>query len=508
MRTLYIVLCFLPLALSFRRDFRRWILWGRPVRRTGEFHQRRAARLSATVAGLGPSFVKLAQVFAARADLIPEPYLGALGSLLDQVPPAPWAAVEAELRASYGRDPDEIFDGLQRAPLAAGSLGQVHRARVGGEDIVVKVLRPDVERIVARDLASALHIARVVERHWPNPHVRGFRSAVEEFQRRVGDEMDFRLEAEHAREIGASLANDRRVIVPRVHHEFTRQRVMVMEYVEGTRVDHAAPLLAAGRIPPDEVVRTVMELYIRMMLMDGLFHADPHPGNLLVREDGRVVLLDFGMCVRVPAETRALLVRTVMAAIRKDADAVADGFHGLGIVSDGADPAEIRRLTRLLLDLAYSGAAPQEAARVLADEVVRTLYDWPIVLTGEMVYFARAAALIEGLGARFVPGFNSITFATPVVLRHRGAILATLQIGDGRPATPDDWARALGEMVGDATRIVVGAGRELAAVVGTGLAGLLAGARIPSLGAPIDASTDAPRLAAPRTPPRELTGTS
>ena len=481
MRTFIIALRALPLGLSFRRDVRRWLLFGAPLRRTAAFHQRRAARLSATLAALGPTFVKLAQVFAARADLIPEPYLGALGALLDRVPAAPWPAIAAELRRSYGREPRQLFEQLDHEPLAAGSLGQVYRARYDGQDIVVKVLRPGVERVVARDLASARTLIRLVERRWPNPHVRGFRMAVEEFALRVDEEMDFRLEAEHAEEIRASLVNEPGIVVPRVLPAFTRQRVMVMEYVEGTRVDRLAPLIAAGRVDAHRIVQRVMEIYVRMMLMDGLFHADPHPGNLFVREDGALILLDFGMCVRVPVETRARLIRTVMAAIRRDPEAVAEGFDALGIVDPSADPAEIRRLVQLLLDLAFSGVAPQEAARVLAEEVMRTLYDWPIVLTGEMTYFARAAALIEGLGVRYVPDFNAIAFASPIVLRMRHHILRSLQM-DGTPPTPGDWAAALGAIAGQAARVVSSAGRELMTVVGGGLAELVARSTVSTSG--------------------------
>ena len=480
MRTLVIALRALPFALSFRRDVRRWLVGGGPVPRTAAFHARRAERLAAAVAALGPSFVKLAQVFAARADLIPEPYVSALGALLDRVPAAPWAEVAAEIEGSYGRPVDAIFERFDTEPVASGSLGQVYRARYDAQDVAVKVLRPGVAHVVERDLAAAHKIVQMVARRWPNPHVVGFRTTIEEFRRRVPDEMDFRLEADHAREIGGRFADDRKLVIPRVLHELTRQRVMVMEFVEGTRADRLAPLVAAGRVDAAAVVREVLEAYVRMMLMDGLFHADPHPGNLLVTDDGRLVLLDFGMCVRVPAETRTTLVRTVLAAIRKDAAAVADGFHALGIVAPGADPAEIRRLTQLLLDLAFSGAAPQEAARVLAEEVMKTLYDWPIVLTGEMVYFARAAALIEGLGMRYVPGFSPIAFASPIVLRMRGQILAALRGGGAdAPAswggTPD-WAAALGDIAGRAARIISGAGRELATVVGGGLAELLAAA--------------------------------
>ena len=472
MHTLRIALAFLPLALSFRRDFRRWIFWGRPVARTPEFHRRRAQRLTDTVTRLGPSFVKLAQVFASRADLVPEPYVGALGQLLDRVPPAPFPRIAREIERAYGQPHAELFEAFDETPLAAGSLGQVYRARWKGHDVVVKVLRPDIERIVRRDLASARAITAFVERRWPNPHVRGFRMAIEEFERRIGDEMNFVLEAEHAAEIGASFAGDPRVVVPRVWPEMARQHVMVMSYVEGTRVDRIAPLVAAGTVSPEALVRGVMEIYVRMMLMDGLFHADPHPGNLLVADDGRIVLLDFGMCVRVPVETRATLVRTVMAAIRRQPDGVAEGFEALGIVQPGADPAEIRRLVQVLLDLAYSGMAPQDAARVLAEEVMRELYDWPIVLTGEMVYFARAAALIEGMGARYVPDFNAIAFASPIVVRMRHHILATLQMTGG--VSQEDLATTLGALSGQAAKIVATAGRELAALLGLGTAQIMA----------------------------------
>ena len=496
MRTLAIVLRLLPFALSFRRDVRRWLVAGGPVPRTAVFHRRRAARLSAAIATLGPTFVKLAQVFAARADLIPEPYVGELGTLLDRVPPAPWEAVAATITASYGEAPDALFEAFDRTPVASGSLGQVYRARFRDQDVAVKVLRPGIEAVVARDLSAARRIVQVVERRWPNPHVVGFRITVDEFARHIGEEMDFRLEADHAREIGARFAGDRRIVVPRVLHALTRQHVMVMEFVEGTRADRLAPLVAAGRVDAQALVRDVLEAYVRMMLMDGLFHADPHPGNLLVTGDGRLVLLDFGMCVRVPPATRTALVRTVLAAIRRDAAATADGFHALGIVAPGADPAEIRRLTAFLLDLAYSGAAPQDAARVLADEVIRTLYNWPIVLTGEMVYFARAAALIEGMGARYVPGFNAIDFASPVVLRMRGQILAALRGAglDAGVAPQPDWAVLLGTLVGQAARVVAGAGRELAAVVGGGLAELFAA--LPPLGELIADAAPAPASAA------------
>ena len=263
------------------------------------------------IIGLGPTFVKMAQVFAARADLIPEPYLSELGKLIDQVPPLDFDTVAAIIAESYhGNAPgalaeaaarvDEIFEAFERVPVAAASLGQVHRARYKGEVVAVKVLRPGVERAVKADLAAARRILSWVERYWHHPHVQRVRVVLDEFELRIAEEMDFRLEAEHAIEIGANFAGNRDVIVPRIVHELTRQRVLVMEFVEGTRIDRLDP----ARVDVPRIVATLVELYVQMMLVDGLFHADPHPGNLMVAADGRIVLLDFGMVVRVPLETR------------------------------------------------------------------------------------------------------------------------------------------------------------------------------------------------------------
>jgi predicted unusual protein kinase regulating ubiquinone biosynthesis (AarF/ABC1/UbiB family) len=236
-----------------------------------------------------------------------------------------------------------------------------------------------------------------------------------------------------------------------------------MQYMEGTRIDALDASVAAGRMDPAAVVRRVIELYMQMMLVDGLFHADPHPGNLLVAPDGTLVLLDFGMVVRVPVATRRSLVRTAFAGIRRDVEGVTEGFHALGLVVPGADRARIRTLVELLFTVADSHSTATERAQLLADEVMANLYDFPVELPGEMVYFARTAALIEGVGVRYDPHFNAALFATPVALRMRSRIVASLDMGT-IPAT-DDVAGLLGGALGAVARIVVRAGREIATVL-------------------------------------------
>jgi len=203
----------------------------------------------------------------------------------------------------------------------------------------------------------------------------------------------------------------------------------------------------------------VMELYIQMMLVDGLFHADPHPGNLLVAPDGQIILLDFGMVVPVPRETRWHLIQTVFASIRKDVDGLVAGFDALGVIEPGADPDQLRDLARALLDLAHSHTTvPERIEMLLADEVMGTLYDWPVTLPREMVYFARAAALIEGLGVHFDARFSPIVFATPIALRMRRRILASL--GDRPTRDPNEWVYALSGVLGTVAGIMTRAGRS------------------------------------------------
>jgi predicted unusual protein kinase regulating ubiquinone biosynthesis (AarF/ABC1/UbiB family) len=467
MRTLYVLSRVLPFIISFRRDVKRWLVFGRPARRSAAFHARRAERVVATIAQLGPSFIKIAQVFAGRADLLPEPYVSAVSTLTDRVPPVSVDQIERVIEEEYGRPATELFTDWSRVPLASASLGQVHRARYLGVDVVVKVLRPHIEHTVASDVRASALILKWAERFFPNPHVLGLRAILGEFARRIGDEMDFRKEGEYAERIRANFAFNPKVAVPIVFAEMTRRRVLVLEYMAGTRIDALAPLVESGVVDTSYLVRTVMELYVQMMLVDGFFHADPHPGNLLWGDDGRVVLLDFGLVVDVPRATRLALVRTVFAAIKKDAKGVVDGFYALGVVQPGVERPVITHLVETLLGVAFERTTTQERIEfvereLLADQVLETLYDFPVILPPDMVYFARTAALIEGLGVRYDARFNALLVVAPIAMKMRREILASL----GELAQPEahDAVQVFSGFLRAAGGIVSRAARELSMV--------------------------------------------
>ena len=450
-----------PLVVSFLRDRRRWVRSGGALLRSAEFHQRRARRMVHEIAVLGPAFVKLAQIFATRADLVPEPYLAALGTLTDRVPPVPWSQIRAALQEAWHADPDSVVDQLDPTPLAAGSLGQVHRARYQGREVVVKVLRPDVEAIVVRDVRLARAIVNAVYARFPHHHVLGFRVVLDEFDLHVREEMDFEREAMQCVRMRERFSDEPRLRIPRVETALTRRDVLVLEFMEGTRIDALDAQIASGLVSPRELVETLIESYARMMLRDGVFHADPHPGNLLVDAKGRIVLLDFGMVIEVDVEVRKALFNTIIAAIRRDADATADGFFALGMVAPGTSRDAMRDLVGVLLEIAYQETAMEVRARAIADRVMRELFNWPIVLPGELVYFARTAALIECVGGRYDRNFNSIKVASPIVLKLRRELLAVLLGDDGTREPIITFAATIGALAGGASAVLSRAWRRL-----------------------------------------------
>ena len=428
----------LPFMLAFVRDRRRWLLFGAPAVRTAEQHRRRAERLTTVIAALGPTFIKLAQVFSARADILPEPYLGSISRLQDQVPPDRFEDICRVIEAELGRPVGEIFADLEPEPVAAASLGQVHRARLGEHVVAVKVLRPGVEELVALDLDVSFRVLLLLNVLFPNHHVRAVTNVVREFSVRVREEMDFREEARHVEQFHAQFGTQGRVRAPRIHESLTRRRVLVMEWVDGDKVDRLGPRFAAGQLDFRELMETLTEIYLRMLLVEGFVHADPHPGNILVQEDGTIVLLDWGMAFQLARSTREAILRVALAAGRDDIDAMISGMYELGMIDPAISRAEIRdAAAEILVVVARVREVGVRRVQEMIRDIMDTFYTWPLMLPRELVYFFRAAALLEGIGFRYDAAFNGLETVRPVVLRMKTALL------QATAREPREFARSL-----------------------------------------------------------------
>jgi len=437
-----------PFVLGFLRDRRRWIVFGRPQRRSPEDHLRRADRLTAVIARLGPTFIKLAQVFSARADILPEPYLSAIGTLHDRVPPHPPEAVMAVIAEELGRPVEQVFQSFERDPIAAASLGQVHRAVIAGETVAVKVLRPGVEALIAVDLDISFRVLYLLNILVPNHHVRALTTVVREFSVRIREEMDFRREAEHVALFRQHFAKDRRVRAPRIYDAFTRRRVLVMEWVEGEKVDHLSARFAAGDLDFRRIMETLTEIYLRMLLIDGFMHADPHPGNILVDAEGRLVFLDWGMVVQLSRSTRDRILRVSLAAGREDLDAMINGMYELGMIDPEISRSDVREAAAEILEVVdRAREVGPRAVQQAVQHIMDTFYTWPLILPRELVYFFRAAVLLEGIGFRYDAYFDGLNLARGVIRRMRVELM--------RAVAPQPTEVALGFME-EARAAVVG----------------------------------------------------
>ena len=415
-----------PPVVGFLRDRRRWIIVGAPARRTERHHRRRAGKLVARVAKLGPTFIKLGQLLSARADIFPEPYLTEIGTLQDQAPPDPTDQIIAVIERELGRPVDEVFDEFDREPAAAASLGQVHEAVVDGRQVVVKVLRPGVEEVVALDLDIGFTLLFWLNVLFPNHHIQALTNVVREFSHRVREEMDFRRESENIERFQRYFRDDPTVRAPEVFDEYTRRRVLVMERCTGTKIDRLHDQFAKGRIEFNEVMEHLTGLYLRMMMVDGFLHADPHPGNLLVQDDGTIVVLDWGMVLEVPSWTREYILDLALTVERDDLDGMINGMYRLGMISPEVSRGEIREAaTEILGIMASVRSSNQDRVEEIVQEILDTFYTWPLMLPQELVYLFRTSVLLEGIGIRYDENFDGLGLLKRVVRDMKGEIVKT-----------------------------------------------------------------------------------
>ena len=414
----------LPFVIAFVRDRRRFIFFGGRRRVSHEQHLKRARKLTDRIAHLGPTFVKLAQVFSARADILPEPYLSEISRLQDQMPPDDPAEIEAVIESELGAPVTSLFESFERTAVATASLGQVHRAIVGGRQVAVKVLRPRVEELVAIDLEISFRVLYLVNVFFPNHHVRALTNVVREFGVRVREEMDFRKEAEHIAMFQRHFGHDRRVCAPTVLPEFTRRKVLVTEWIKGDKVDRLAERFERGELDFIKMMKTLTEVYLRMLLVEGFMHADPHPGNILVQQDGTIVFLDWGMVAQLNRSTRDSILRVALAAARDDLEGIISGMYELGMIDPEISRAEVRDAAAEVLEIVQRmRELGVRRVQQMVQEIMDTFYTWPLQLPRELVYFFRAVALLEGIGFRYDPAFLGLDVAVPVIKDMRGELL-------------------------------------------------------------------------------------
>ena len=410
---------FLPLLLSYARDRRRFLLFGGPRRVSSETRIERANALLDSLLTLGPTFIKLGQLLSTRPDILPPEYIDELSKLQDEVPPADWAEARPVIEAELG-PVAERFDEFDAEAISGASLGQVYLARIDGERVAVKVRRPGIETLVNADL-------RVIR--WSLPLLLHFvgeaqsfslSNLADEFAVTIRQEMDYDREAEMLTEIRTNFEGSDTVAIPDVIESHSGARVLTMEYLSGTKINDVAELDERG-IDRSELAANLERAYFQMILEDGVYHADPHPGNLAVRDDGTIVFYDFGMSGRVDEATQSNIIDFYVAVASRDTDAILGALINLGTLSPDADMATMAKVMELAIQDARGQNIETWRVNQIMGQVENTMYEFPLRLPSNLALVLRVATVVEGVCVTLDPDFDFIEIATDY-LRETGYI--------------------------------------------------------------------------------------
>jgi len=389
-----VILKLLPIVINFRRDRRKW------VKQEGENIDEQKFRKHAKKAlkvfiELGPSYIKLGQWLSSRADLLPLPYLEELSKLQDEVPPAEFSRVKPIIESELGKI-ENIFESFNTSALSGASLGQVYLAKYVNRDVIIKISRPNIEVVIENDIYILKKILPLATKFIDPNLAFSAEGMLSQFIETVYEEMDYRIEADNLMRIKRNLAGDNTVIIPSVFLERTSKHVLTMEYIPGIKITDIAALDVMS-IDRAMLVTRVHRLFFKMLLRHNIFHADPHPGNISVADDGSIILYDFGMVGRLDDKTRLRLIRLYLGMIDKDPHRTVNVLMELGTLESTVNRYVVEKAIELSIQSLYGKEVDKMEVKALTDLANKTMSRFPFRLPKNLALYMRMASIIEGI---------------------------------------------------------------------------------------------------------------
>lgn len=403
-----IKLSFLQLFLRASRRF----LLGSETDRL-KIQERQAVWLKEKLIQLGPTFIKIGQSMGTRADLLPLPFVKELGTLVDQVPAFPNDIAFAIIERELGKKISEVYKEFELQPVAAASLGQVYRARLySGEEVAVKVQRPNLEGTIKGDIIILKKVAKFAERFPQLNENADWAGMLREFDTTIHEEMDYVAEGRNAERFRDNFKNWSNVHVPAIHWHATTSKVMTMEFIHGTKVTDLEEQRHRN-IDPSKVNRLLIKTYLKQLLEDGFFHADPHPGNLLVMPDGRLAFFDFGMVGRITPQLQAKMIDAFFHVVGKDPAGIAQDLIDLDFLKPGTPHSTVKPVVEKMFEFHFNLKLKDVNFKELTYDLADVMYDYPFRLPSNFTYIMRALMTLEGIGIITDPEFNFFETAKP-----------------------------------------------------------------------------------------------
>ncbi|HEU0253685.1 MAG TPA: AarF/ABC1/UbiB kinase family protein [Pyrinomonadaceae bacterium] len=393
--------------------------------------EKQAVWLRESLIELGPTFIKVGQALGTRADLLPLEYVKELAKLQDQVPPFTTAEAFAIVEAELGRSVHQAYLEIDSEPIAAASLGQVYRARLAtGEEVAVKVQRPNLESTIAFDIAILYRLVKLTNRFFPKANENAdWEGMLREFHVTIFEEMDYVKEGRNADRFRYNFRTWRAVRVPKVYWSHTNTRVLTLDFIRGTKVVDVEGL-RAHRISPVKVNRLLVRTYLKQLLEDGFFHADPHPGNLLVMDSGHLAFFDFGMVGRISPKLQTQMIDAFFHVVSRDVRGLGQDIIDLNFLKPGVDPETVRPVVESLFKHYLNLRLGEVNFKELTYDLAEVIYEYPFRLPSNFTYIMRALMTLEGIAILTDPGFSFFETAKPFakefMLKREGRIFRKL----------------------------------------------------------------------------------